>query len=135
MKKTVLSWMSAVLILVAMPYCKKKKSDGCSSETTLAVTTTPATGTTEPPAPGPDFPLTVNITSTMPPSGVTIDIKARLESSSTSFFTASKTTSTAGNNFSITGAPATLACVVEITVTSKTCNTNKWTGSYRFSKK
>jgi hypothetical protein len=24
---------------------------------------------------------------------------------------------------------------VEITVTSKTCNTNKWTGSYRFSKK
>jgi hypothetical protein len=71
----------------------------------------------------------------MPPSGVTIDVKARPESSTTTFFTSSQSTSSKDTDFTITGTPSTVTCVVEVTVTSKTCATNKWTGSYRYSKK
>lgn len=135
MKKAILPWIAVVMVVLSMPYCKKKKTDSCSTESTLAVSTTPANGSTELPAPGPNFNLTVSITSAMPPSGVTIEVKARPEASSTAFFTESKSTSTKDNNFTITGTPSTVTCIVEITVTSKTCNTNKWTGSYRYSKK
>lgn len=135
MKKTLLLWLAVIMIIVAMPYCKKKKTDSCSSESTLAVTTTPANGTTELPAPGPGFPLKVSISSVIPASGVTIEVKARPDGSPTTFFTESRTSSSKDNDFTITGAPGTVVCIVEITVTSKTCSTNKWTGSYRFSKK
>ncbi len=135
MKKAILPWIAVLLVVLSMPYCKKKKTDSCTTESTLAVSTTPANGSTELPAPGPNFNLTVSITSAMPPSGVTIEVKARPEASTTAFFTESKSTSTKDNNFTITGTPATVTCIVEITVTSKTCNTNKWTGSYRYSKK
>lgn len=135
MKKAILPWIAVVMVVLSMPYCKKKKTDSCSTESTLAVSTTPANGSTELPAPGPNFNLTVSITSAMPPSGVTIEVKARPESTSTPFYTESKSTSTKDNNFTITSTPPTVTCIVEITVTSKTCNTNKWTGSYRYSKK
>ncbi len=135
MKNTFLPWLAVIVILVAMPYCKKKSSDSCGTETSLSVTTTPAAGTTEAPAPGPTFPLKVSITSAIPGSGVTIEVKARPDGSATPFFSEQRTSSTKDNDFTITGAPATVVCLVEISVTSKTCGTNKWTGSYRFSKK
>lgn len=135
MKRSILPWVAAVLVLIAMPYCKKKKGDSCSSEATLVITTTPANGSTEAPAPGPTFPLRVTISSAIPPSGVTIDVKAHPDGSTTNFFTESRSTSTKDNDFTISGAPSTVVCVVEITVTSKTCNTNKTTATYRFSKK
>lgn len=128
-------WCAVLLVLISMPYCKKKKTDSCATEATLVVSTTPANGTTELPAPGPTFPLVVSITSAIPASGVTIEVKARPDASSTTFFTETKTTSTKDNNFTITNTPNTVVCIVEITVTSKTCSTNKWTGSYRYSKK
>lgn len=135
MKKAVLPLIAIVMVLLSMPYCKKKKTDSCTSEATLAVTTSPANGSSELPAPGPNFPLSVTITSTMPPSGVTIEVKARPEASTTTFFTETKNSTAKDNTFSITNTPSTVTCIVEITVTSKTCNTNKWTGSYRYSKK
>ena len=135
MKKVFLPWLAVIMVLVAMPYCKKKTTDSCGTEATLVIATTPANGTTEPPAPGPGFPLRVTISSAMPASGVTIEVKARPDASATTFFTETRNTSTKDNDFTITGAPATVTCIVEITVTSKTCNTNKATASYRFSKK
>jgi hypothetical protein len=135
MKKSILTWLAAIMILITLPYCKKKKTDSCGSEASLAVTTTPANGTTELPAPGPTFPLRVSITSAIPASGVTIDVKARPDGSSTTFFTESRSSSAKDNDFTITSTPSTVVCIVEITVTSKTCSTNKWSGSYRYSKK
>jgi hypothetical protein len=135
MKKSVLPLFVVLVVLLSMPFCKKKKTDSCTTETSLSVTTTPANGTTEAPAVGPTFPLTVTISSVMPPSGVTIDVKAHPDGSATNFFTETKTTTTKDNSFTITGTPSTVVCVVDITVTSKTCATNKWTGSYRYSKK
>lgn len=136
MKKSILPWVAAILVLLAMPYCKKKSGgDSCSSESTLVITTTPANGTTEAPAPGPNFPLRVTISSAMPPSGVTIEVKAHPDGSPTNFFTETRNTSTKDNDFTITSAPSAVTCVVEVTVVSKTCNTNKATSTYRFSKK
>jgi hypothetical protein len=135
MKKAFLPWIAVLLVLVSMPYCKKKKTDSCTTEATLVVSTTPANGTTELPAPGPTFPLRVSITSAMPASGVTIEVKARPDASATTFYTETKSTTVKDNDFTITNTPNTVTCIVEITVTSKTCSTNKWTGSYRYSKK
>ena len=123
------------LTLLFTPFCSKKPAaDPCKSEAVLSVTTTPATGSTETPSAGP-FSLRVSVISTIPPSGVTIDVKARPESGTTTYFTATQNTSSKDTDFTITNTPSTVTCLVEITVTSKTCVTNKWTGSYRYSKK
>ena len=135
MKKTFLPWIAVLVVLIAMPYCKKKKTDTCSGEAALVITTTPANGTTELPAPGPTFPLTVTISSAIPSSGVTIEVKARPDGVATTFFTETRASSIKDNIFTITGTPTTVTCIVEITVTSKGCNTNKTTASYRYSKK
>ena len=111
-----------------------KSTDSCSGEADLAVTTTPANGSTELPSVGP-FNLKVSITSTIPSAGVTIDVKAREESKTATFFSQTKSSSVKDNNFEISGTPATVTCIVEITVTSKSCSQKKWTGSYRYSKK
>ena len=70
------------MILVAMPYCKKKTTDSFAGTegAALVIATTPANGTTEPPAPGPGFPLRVTISSAMPASGVTIEVKGKTRS-------------------------------------------------------
>jgi hypothetical protein len=125
--------------LSMLSFCGKKggttPADPCKTDPTLSVTTTPANGSTEAAAPGPTFPLRVTVSSTMPSSGVTIEVKAHPDGSTTNFFSDSKSTTTKDNDFVITSSPSTIICVVDITVTSRTCGTNKWTGSYRFSKK
>ena len=136
MKKTILLGWTVLMILFAVsPACKKNKNgDGCG-ESAIKVTTTPAVGTVDPPAPGTSFPLIVNITDGMPSSGVSIEVKARKdESNSTPFFTQTRD-GMSSNSFTITDTPPGVTCIVEITVTSKSCNTNKWSGSYRFSGK
>ncbi len=135
MKKNLLLLIAAGLIALA-PACKKGGGGSGSNEATLAVTTTPADGSTQAPAPGPTFPLAVQITSTMPPSGVTIQVSAKVDgSSAAAFFTSSVTSSSALNNFSITGSPSSLVCLVTVKVTSVTSSTNVWNGSYRYSSK
>jgi hypothetical protein len=117
--------------------CKKSGGGGGGGcgETALTVTTTPAIGTTEAPSAGTTFPLMVNVSANLPASGVTIDVKARAESSSTAFYTESKTATAAVSNFTITATPLGVPCIVEITVTSKSCATNKFSGTYRYSRK
>lgn len=137
MKKLLFTCLALATLAVSMPFCGKKggTSDSCSTEKTLTVTTSPANGANEAAAPGPTFPLTVTIGSTLPTSGVTIQVKARPDGVSTTFFTEERSSTSASNSFTITGTPVSTTCVVEITVTSKTCATNKWTGSYRYSRK
>lgn len=139
MKKAALAGLAIISILFIAPACGKGGGGGGGggcTETALQVSTTPAINTTEAPAPGPDFPLTVNITGGMPTAGVTIQIKAHPDGSTTNFFAPTATSTTnASNSFTITGTPAATNAVVDITVTSKSCATNKWTGSYRYSRK
>jgi hypothetical protein len=136
MKKTILfGW--AILLLIAVVFgCKKHKDSGCG-EAALKVTTSPANGTVDPPAPGPNFPLVVTVTDGMPTSGVTIEVKAQKDSTNATPFFTQKTSNVTTNstNFTITSTPAGATCIVNVTVTSNTCNTNQWTGSYRYSSK
>ena len=58
------------------------------AEVDLVVTTTPTVNSNQAPASlGTGLPVTVSITSAMPSGGVKIDVTAKLETSSTNFFT------------------------------------------------
>jgi len=139
MKKSFIHLSSALVIIFGIASCSSKGGGGGGggggSEANLAITTNPPANSTQPAAPQTDFPLTVSITSTMPPQGVTIDVKAAPDGSSTNFFTESRSSTAANNNFTITGTPAGPVCVVTVTVTSKTKSTNTATASYRYSRK
>lgn len=135
MKKIVLLSLT-LLTLAAVSSCSKGGGNGSCSEAAMQVTTTPAVNTTEPAAPGPNFPLQVNITAGLPAAGVTIEITAGAESGGAPFFTQTlPDVKTAVSNFSITNTPSATPSLVKITITSKSCASNKWTGSYRYSKK
>lgn len=138
MKKIFLPLLMVLTVSALVSNCGKgggSGPDSCSSEAALSVTTSPANGATELPSPGPSFPLKVTVGSTLPPSGVSIQVKVKQDGSSTYFFNQTYNATAAVTDITITGTPSTVVCVVEVTVTSKTCNTNKWSGSYRYSMK
>jgi len=118
-----------LLITVA---CGKPKED---NPTSLTIETSPATGTNVAPAPGPNFPLVVTITSSMPSGGVKIDVAAHAEGSVANFFSTSVNSSNSVNNFVITGAPQGVTSVVDVVVTDLSNTSLRATSSYRFAKK
>ena len=122
----------SLLTLLLASDCKKPKPNNPS---TLTIETTPAAGSNAAPAPGPDFPLVVRITSSIPSGGVKIDVTARAEGSTIPFYTTSVTSSNPVNNFVITGAPAGVTSVVDVTATDLSNSANTATSSYRFSRK
>lgn len=134
MKKIILG-LSVLLVFAVSISCKKKKDGGGDrcGEQEIKVSTIPANGTIDPPQPGTSFPLVVNI-ETMPVAGAIITVSAKAEGGSTFFNTTVENTSTS-NTIEINNTPVGTTCVVEVTVTSKTCNTNQWKGSYRYSAK
>src|SRR5205809_372313 len=137
MKKRLLQLFIVPVIVFGVFSCSSKSGGGGggNDEANLVVTLNPPAGSTQPAAPQIDFPLTVSITSTMPPQGVTIDVKAAPDGSATNFFTESKSSTSANNNFTITSTPTGVVSVVTVTVTSKTKATNTVTLSYRYTRK
>src|SRR5689334_10609047 len=107
---------SSLVLLLCAPACKKS-GGGTNNNGSLTIQTTPASGSVQAPAPGPTFSLTVTVTSAMPSGGVTIDVVARPDGSTTPFFSTSVTNSNTTNTFTITGAPSAIVSVVDITVT------------------
>jgi len=109
------------------------------AEVDLVVTTTPVKDAILTPAAlGSGLPVTVAISaSTLPTAGVKIDVTARLETSTTNFFTGGTPKSTtASNSFTVTSIPTGgQACVCTITVTSLSKATNTWSGSFKFANK
>jgi hypothetical protein len=134
MKKITIALLSfAVACLALFTACKKSSG---TAEAGLVAETTPANNSNNLNVLGPDFPLKVEITSTMPPQGVKIEITAKKESSADPAFFSSTNNSTAPqNNYTITNTPGGVTCVVTVTVTSLTKSNNVWMGSYRYSKK
>jgi hypothetical protein len=138
MKKLVV-YLGIVLILFAVSEsCSKSGGggSGCDGEAALNFTSTPALNSTEPPAPGPDFGVTVKITN-LPAAGATIVVTAKPENpaSATPFFTQTVNTTTSSTDVTITGTPLATSAIVSITVTSKSCATNTKNGTYRYSRK
>jgi hypothetical protein len=94
-----------------------------------------ANGHVEASAPGPDFPLKITVKSSMPTGGVKIDVTAKIDGATTTFYSNSKTTSSGVTDFTITGTPSGVVSVTEIIVTSVSTATNRWSGSYKYSRK
>ena len=138
MKNFLILFLIAPMIILGITSCSDKGGGGGggNGEANLTITLNPPANSTQPAAPQTDFPLTVSITSTMPPQGVTIEVKAAPDGKTNYFYnpTASSSTS-ANNNFTITNTPVNTVCVVTVTVTSKSKATNTWSGSYRYSRK
>lgn len=135
---------AALLVMSSLAFtrCSDKGGDDTPpppdpcAETKLAVTTTPGINTVTPAQIGADFPVTVNITAGFPAAGATLNVVAKNEGNNAIIFEANPTTVTSGvNNVTILNTPAGAAVVVQVTVTSKNCATNKWTGSFRYSRK
>jgi hypothetical protein len=125
MKRLLLQLFVSLAIIFGIANCSSKGGGGGGgggggTEANLAVTLNPPANSVQPAAPQADFPLTVSITSAMPPQGVTIDVKVAQDGSSTNFFTETRSSTTANNNFTITGTPVGVVCVTTVTVTSKT---------------
>ena len=136
MKKFLLIVITLGLIAVINTDCHKSNGGGGSNEVALVVQLTPAEGSTQPPAPGPDFPFKLEITSTIPPGGVKITVTVAPDGTSNYFYNQTiASTTQAVTNLTITGTPNNVICVVQVTVTSLSSSTNKWTGSYRYSSK
>lgn len=118
--------------------CKKGGGGGGgnnNNEPNLVVTTNPANGSVQAASVGP-FDLTVTVTSTMPSAGVKIEVTAKREDTGAQFFSQTISSTTAAtSNFSLTGTPLNVSCLVEIKVTSNSKPTNIWTGNYRYSRK
>ena len=134
MKRSRYLFLSICIVLLLAGAACQKGNNG--SEENLVVVTLPlANGHVEPPAPGPDFQLKVTVTSAMPRGGVKIDVTAKPDGGTVAFFTSSKTSSTASTDFLITTPTTGVVSLVEITVTSVSTPSNKWTGSYKYSRK
>jgi hypothetical protein len=137
MKKIILGLFVLFAFAVTVS-CKKKKGDDGNDrcgEQEIKASTTPKEGTIDPPQPGTSFPLIVNI-ETMPVGGASITVNAKTEGgSSTPFFTTTLENALGSNSFTISNTPVGTTCIVEVVVTSKTCLTNTWKGSYRYSAK
>lgn len=118
--------------------CKKNTGGGGGGGTTeanLAVTTNPAVGSVLAASVGP-FDLSVTVTSAMPSGGVKIEVTAKREDTNAQFFSQTiNSTTTATSNFSLTGTPLNVSCLVDIKVTSNSKPTNTWSGTYRYSRK
>jgi hypothetical protein len=68
--------------------------------------------------------LNVNITSTLPKDGVTIDVTVKKKSDNTVVFTSNLSSTAASNPVTVTGLTPGVLCVALITVTSKSKATN-----------
>lgn len=123
--------------LIISSGCKKGGGGGGggTTEANLAVTTNPAVGSVLAASVGP-FDLSVTVTSAMPSGGVKIEVTAKREDTNAQFFSQTiNSTSTATSNFSLTGTPLNVSCLVDIKVTSNSKPANTWSGSYRYSRK
>lgn len=141
MRRALFNFFAVLILLSGVAVNCKKKSNGGgggNNEAPLAVTLSPPSGSNQAPAPQTTFDMTVTVTSTMPPMGVTIDVSSKKDGSTDPAFyteTKSATTSNSPVLFTITGTPVNVICVTTVTVTSKSTPSNKWTGSYTYSRK
>ncbi|MHC0068978.1 hypothetical protein ACWATR_39970 [Nostoc sp. UIC 10890] len=138
--KTIKQISFLLLTSLALFSCSKGGDGGGSTppppqEANLTITTNPANNAVVPAAVGTTFPVTINVTSTMPSQGVRIEVTAAPEAGGASFFTSNTTSSNASNTITINNTPAQVSCVVNIRVSSVARPSNAATSSYRYSRK
>jgi len=140
MKKSLISFVFASLVLMA---CSKSGDSPAPTpnppaptpEATIVFTIDPDPGTSIYASLGASQSMAVNISSTLPSAGVTIDVKTTKDSDGSTVSSSSVASTTAKNTISIDNLTAGVLCTTTITVTSKSKSDNNAAKSFKIARK
>ena len=140
MKKGLKAFILSSLVLMA---CSKSGDSPAPTptppaptpEATIVFTIDPDPGTGIYAALGASQSMTVNISSTLPSAGVTVDVKTTKDSDGSTVSSSSVASTTAKNTISIDNLTAGVLCTTTVTVTSKSKAENNATKSFKIARK
>jgi hypothetical protein len=138
MKKGLIYFFFASLVFVA---CSKSEDSPAPTppaptpEATIAFSIDPDPGTTIYASLGASQSIAVNISSTLPTTGVTIDVKTTKDSDGSTVSSSSVASTTAKNTISVDNLTAGVLCTTTITVTSKSKADNSALKSLKIARK
>jgi uncharacterized protein YcfL len=140
MKKGFISFVFASLVLMA---CSKSGDSPAPTpnppapipEATIVFTIDPDPGTSIYASLGASQSMAINISSTLPSAGVTIDVKTTKDSDGSTVSSSSVASTTAKNTISIDNLTAGVLCTTTITVTSKSKSDNNAAKSFKIARK
>lgn len=140
MKKGLKAFILSSLVLMA---CSKSGDSPAPTpnppaptpEATIVFTIDPDPGTGIYAALGASQSMTVNISSTLPSAGVTVDVKTTKDSDGSTVSSSSVASTTAKNTISIDNLTAGVLCTTTVTVTSKSKADNNTTKSFKIARK
>jgi hypothetical protein len=79
--------------------------------------------------------INVNVSSQMPPAGLTIDVSVTKDADSTTIYTKNISTLTSNNIFTITGLKSGVLCTAKVVVISKSSQVNTKSVSFKLAAK
>ena len=140
MKKSLLAFITSAVVFMA---CSKSGDSPAPTptpptptpEATIVYTVDPDPGTGIFAALGASQSMTVNISSTIPSAGVTVDVKTTKDSDGSTVSSSSVASTTAKNIISIDNLTAGVLCTTTITVTSKSKADNNAAKSFKIARK
>jgi uncharacterized protein YcfL len=138
MKKGFISFFFASLVLIA---CSKSADSPAPTppaptpEATIAFSIDPDPGTAIFASLGASQSIAVNISSTLPTTGVTIDVKTTKDSDGSTVSSSSVASNTAKNMVSIDNLVSGVLCTTTVTVTSKSKADNSALKSFKIARK
>jgi len=139
MKKGLFAFIMSAVVLIA---CSKGDSPAPTPnpptptpEATIVFTIDPDPGTGIYASLGASQSMTVNISSTIPSAGVTVDVKTTKDSDGSTVSSSSVASTNAKNTISIDNLVSGVLCTTTVTVTSKSKADNNATKSFKIARK
>lgn len=139
MKKGLFAFIMSAVVLIA---CSKGDSPAPTPnpptptpEATIVFTIDPDPGTGIYASLGASQSMTVNISSTIPSAGVTVDVKTTKDSDGSTVSSSSVASTTAKNTISIDNLVSGVLCTTTVTVTSKSKADNNAAKSFKIARK
>jgi uncharacterized protein YcfL len=138
MKKGLISFVFASVVLMA---CSKSGDSPAPTppaptpEASIVFTIDPDPGTSIYASLGASQSMSVNISSTIPSAGVTIDVKTTKDSDGSTVSSSSIASTTAKNTVSIDNLSSGVLCTTTITITSKSKSDNNASKSFKIARK
>ena len=138
MKKGLISFVFASVVLMA---CSKSGDSPAPTppaptpEASIVFTIDPDPGTSIYASLGASQSMSVNISSTIPSAGVTIDVKTTKDSDGSTVSSSSVASTTAKNTVSIDNLSSGVLCTTTITITSKSKSDNNASKSFKIARK
>ena len=140
MKKGLFAFIMSAVVMMA---CSKSGDSPAPTpnpptptpEATIVFTIDPDPGTGIYASLGASQSMTVNISSTIPSAGVTVDVKTTKDSDGSTVSSSSVASSTAKNTISIDNLVSGVLCTTTVTVTSKSKADNNAAKSFKIARK